>query len=168
MKVLAIILCSGFRVAPFIADFKCWSEPGTRNFRTRNLNMATIKSFEDIEAWKKARRLSSDLFQIFTHSPARTDFALRDQMNRSAGSVMDNIAEGFDRGGNREFINFLSIAKGSAAETQSQLYRLFDRQYISREEFDRLYKESSSIARMLGAMISYLKKSEFKGPKFHE
>ena len=130
--------------------------------------MATIKTFEEIEAWTKSRSMSNELFQIFTRDPARKDFALKDQINRSIGSVMDNIAEGFNRGGNREFIQFLSIAKGSAAETQSQLYRLYDRQYISKDEFDRLYQEIFSITRMLGGMLSYLKRSELKGPKFHE
>ena len=130
--------------------------------------MATIKGFEEIEAWKKARVIAYELFEITSHGPARLDFALKDQINRSSGSVMDNIAEGFDRSGNREFIQFLSIAKGSAAETQSQLYRLLDRQYIDQKNFDGLHKETQSIIRLIGGMISYLKNSEFKGPKFHQ
>src|SRR5258708_6451473 len=129
--------------------------------------MSTIKYFDEIEAWKKARGLASELFQVFSQGPARTDFALKDQINRSTGSVMDNIAEGFDRGGNREFVQFLSVAKGSAAETQSQLYRLLDRHYITQNDFDRLCKETQTICGMLGSMNSYLKKSDFKGPKFH-
>lgn len=130
--------------------------------------MASIKSFEDIEAWKKARSVAHELFQVFSQGPARTDFSLKDQVNRSIGSVMDNIAEGFDRSGNREFIQFLSIAKGSCAETQSQLYRLRDRLYITDDDFVRLHEDTLAIGRMLGGMISYLKKSEFKGSKFHE
>ena len=128
--------------------------------------MATIRSFEEIQAWKKARALAKELFEIFSQAPARRDFALKDQMSRSVGSVMDNIAEGFERGGNREFIQFLSIAKGSAAETMSQLYRLVDCTYIDQALFDRLYAEVNSIIKMIGGMISYLKKSDFKGPKF--
>ena len=128
--------------------------------------MATIKSFEEIEAWKKGRVLSAEIFKVFANIPASRDFALKDQIGRAIGSVMDNIAEGFERGGNREFIQFLSIAKGSAAETQSQLYRVLDRHYIGQEDFDRMYKETLAITRLLGGMIAYLKKSEFKGPKF--
>ena len=128
--------------------------------------MSTIKSFEEIEAWKKGRVLADEIFKIFLNTPASRDFGLKDQIGRSIGSVMDNIAEGFERGGNREFIQFLSIAKGSAAETQSQLYRVLDRRYIAQEDFDRMYKETLAIIRLLGGLIAYLKKSGFKGPKF--
>lgn len=130
--------------------------------------MSTIKRFEEIEAWKKARLLAHDLFEVFKGEKARTDFGLRDQVNRSAGSVMDNIAEGFERGGNREFVQFLSIAKGSIGEVQSQLYRLHDRKYIRQDEFDRLNSTASEIARLIGGMISYLKTSEYRGYKYHE
>ena len=130
--------------------------------------MATIRSFDEIEAWRKGRCLANEIFNIFSNIPASRDYSLKDQINRSIGSVMDNIAEGFERGGNREFIQFLSIAKGSAAETQSQLYRLLDRHYINQEDFDRLYKETLAITRLLGGIMSYLKKSDFKGPKFRE
>ena len=128
--------------------------------------MATLTSFEDIESWKKARHVADEIFQIFTQDPARKDFTLKDQTNRSIGSVMDNIAEGFDRNGNREFIQFLSIAKGSAGETMSQLYRLLDRKYITQDAFDHLYGETHTIMKMIGGMISYLKRSGFKGSKF--
>ena len=84
--------------------------------------MATIKNFEEIEAWIKARTLSQEVFQIFGTAPARTDFELKDQISRSIGSVMDNIAEGFDRGGNREFIQFLSIAKGDILQPHLLLH----------------------------------------------
>lgn len=128
--------------------------------------MATIKSFEEIEAWQKGRVLADGIFKIFLNTPASKDFGLKDQIGRAIGSVMDNIAEGFERGGNREFIQFLSIAKGSAAETQSQLYRVLDRHYIGQEDFDRMCKETLAITRLLGGLIAYLKKSGFKGPKF--
>lgn len=81
---------------------------------------------------------------------------------------MDNIAEGFDRGGNRELIQFLSISKGSTAETQSQLYRMLDRNYLSADEFKELLEEAKTIGKMLGSSISYLKQSGMKGSKFHE
>ena len=130
--------------------------------------MATIGSFEEIEAWMKARKLSVELVNIFLRDGARHDFALKDQVNRSIGSVMDNIAEGFERGGNKEFIQFLFIAKGSAGETRSQLCRMFDRKYISKEEFDRLSFELESTSKLLMNFISYLKNSEMKGTKFHD
>jgi four helix bundle protein len=130
--------------------------------------MAIIKSFEDIEAWKKARRLTDDIYQVFQREGARHDYALKDQVNRSIGSVMDNIAEGFERGGNKEFIQFLFIAKGSAGETRSQLYRMADRKYISKDEFERLTFELENISKMLLGLISYLKNSALRGNKFHE
>jgi four helix bundle protein len=130
--------------------------------------MATIRYFEEIEAWQKARALSNELFKFFLKSPAWRDFGLKDQVNRSIGSVMDNIAEGLNRGGNREFIQFLSYSKGSICETQSQLYRMLDRNYIEKNEFDRLYAEATAIGKMLGSMMIYLKNSDLKGSKFHE
>lgn len=95
--------------------------------------MATIKTFEDIGAWQKARILSKQVFELTLTGSFSKDYALRDQINRSMGSVMDNIAEGFERGGTREFIQFLSIARGSAGEVRSQLHRALDRKHLDRE-----------------------------------
>lgn len=130
--------------------------------------MATIKRFEDIEAWQKARVLANEIHLISVATGLAKDYRLKDQINASAGSTMDNIAEGFERGGKLEFINFLSIAKGSAGEVKSQLYRLMDRKYINDEKFDELYKLAEDISHMIGGWISYLNKSDIKGTKFKD
>ena len=100
--------------------------------------MATIKSFEEIESWKSSRQLSKMIFNQFNKTEFYKDFGLKDQMNRSSGSIMDNIAEGFGRGGNKEFILFLGYANGSCSEFGSQHYRAFDRNYISNSEFNSI------------------------------
>lgn len=128
--------------------------------------MATIKQFEDIQAWITARNLSKEVFHIFQSEPAKWDFPLKDQVNSSLGSVMDNIAEGFERGGSKEFIQFLFISKGSSGESRSQIYRMFDRGYISKAEFDHFIEEILGISRQIMGLIMYLKKSEIKGDKF--
>ena len=130
--------------------------------------MATIKSFEEIEAWMRARKVADQFYNVFLREGAKRDFGLKDQVNRSIGSVMDNIAEGFERGGNKEFVQFLFIAKGSAGETRSQLYRILDRNYISIEEFNQLSTELVTINKLLMNFISYLKTTEIKGHKYHE
>lgn len=130
--------------------------------------MATIKKFEDIEAWQKARVLCNEIYRISNDTALSKDFRLRDQINAASGSIMDNIAEGFERGGKLEFINFLGIAKGSCAEVRSQLYRLLDRTYITNEKFIELYKLSEEIGSMIGGLINYLNKSEIKGRKFKD
>lgn len=93
--------------------------------------MATIKRFEDLEIWQDARRLPKEIIFISKNTDLNKDFKLNAQIKDSSGSVMDNIAEGFERNGNIEFRQFLSIAKGSAGETRSQLYRVFDNDYIN-------------------------------------
>ncbi len=128
--------------------------------------MATIQRFEDLEVWKKAREISKCVFHLTNKERFSKDFSLKDQIKRASGSVMDNIAEGFERGGNKEFINFLTFSKGSLGEVRSQTYRAFDYGYITNEEFDFLIKESVSLTERLGKFISYLKNSEFKGIKF--
>ncbi len=130
--------------------------------------MATIKKFEDIEAWQKARVLCNEIYIISVQTDLAKDFRFRDQINAAAGSIMDNISEGFDRGGRLELINFLTIAKGSAAEVKSQLYRILDRKYISLEKFNELYKLAEEIGGMIGSWVGYLNKSEIKGVKFKD
>ncbi len=128
--------------------------------------MATIKAFEDLEVWQKARLHANKIYNLTIKEPFARDFKLRDQINGSSGSIMDNIAEGFEREGNREFVQFLSIAKGSAGETRSQLYRALDRSYISSSVFEELKEESLQISRQLTGLMKYLNSSEMKGTKF--
>lgn len=129
--------------------------------------MATIIQFEELEIWKLTRELANDIFNCYSKSQAFSkDFKLLGQLNGSSGSIMDNIAEGFERDGRNEFVNFLSIAKGSTGEVKSQLYGALDRKYLSLEEFRFLYNKAHTLGRKMGAFIKYLKQSEFKGNKF--
>ncbi len=100
--------------------------------------MATVKRFEDLEIWIEARRLSKEIIFISKTTELNKDYKLKDQIKGSSGSVMDNIAEGFERNGNGEFRQFLSVAKGSAGETRSQLYRVFDNEYIDEQKLNNL------------------------------
>ncbi len=131
--------------------------------------MATIKKFEDLKIWQDARVLCRKIHEeISSNENFYRDFALRDQIKRSSGSIMDNITEGFDRNGRREFIQFLSIAKASNSEVKSQLYRALDYQYISEKNFKALYIYTDEIGKMIGGFIKYLKTSDYKGSKFEE
>lgn len=125
-----------------------------------------IERFEDLEIWQEARKLCLDIKRLSNNDNFSRDFRFKDQILSSSGSVMDNIAEGFERGGNKEFINFLGFAKGSCGETRSQLYRAFDFQYISNEEFDSLLPKAISLSKKISGFISYLKTSEYKGFKY--
>lgn len=120
--------------------------------------MATITKFEDLEIWQLARQQTNDFDNISAVSPLSRDFELKNQMNASCGSVMDCIAEGFERSGNNEFRNFLIIAKGSNGEYRSQLYRCLDRQYITKEKFDEYYNKNVLIGAKLMSFINYLQK----------
>lgn len=130
--------------------------------------MSTIKKFEDIEAWQQARSLCTEIYKITKENSFSKDYKLIDQINGSSGSIMDNIAEGFERDGRKEFIQFLSVAKASCGETRSQLYRALDRKYIDKSTFDVLYNNAEIIGKKIGGFMSYLKQSEYTGNKFKE
>ncbi|MFK7970782.1 MAG: four helix bundle protein [Bacteroidia bacterium] len=125
-----------------------------------------MRRFEDIKAWQKARDLAKVFFELSQQEVFLKERHIRTQMLRSAGSIMDNIAEGFERGGNKEFIQFLFIAKGSAGEFRSQLYRCKDFNMIDEEKFSLLFGYSEEISKMTMALIQYLKKSPLKGDKY--
>jgi four helix bundle protein len=126
-----------------------------------------IERFEDLEIWKEARSLAKYIFEITEKEPFCKDYKFRDQIRSSSGSVMDNIAEGFERDGNKEFVQFLSIAKGSCGEVRSQSYRAFDYQYINDAVLQDLISRTIQLSKKISSFISYLKRSEFKGTKFN-
>lgn len=128
--------------------------------------MASIKRFEDLEVWQLARELAKDIFELTKKTLFSKDFELKGQINKSAGSIMDNIAEGFERGGNKEFSQFLFIAKGSCGETRSQLYRAADRDYISKDEFSSVCRKAEKVSKQLSGLANYLKGSQQKGSKY--
>lgn len=129
--------------------------------------MGKIESFEELKVWALARELAKDIFSITQEGLLSKDFALKDQINRSSGSIMDNIAEGFERCGNKEFIQFLFIAKASAGETRSQLYRCFDRGYLGQSKLNELLGKVSDVGKQLSEFIHYLKKSQLKGETYY-
>lgn len=128
--------------------------------------MSTYKRFEDLPCWQHARKFAAKADSVVENSKIRTSFKLRDQMLGSSGSVMDNIAEGFDRNSNAELVRFLFISKGSAAEFKSQLYRALDTERISQESFDLLSKMAQDMCEELGNFIRYLQNSEMKGSRY--
>lgn len=128
--------------------------------------MGTVRQFEDLEIWQLARQLCNAIYTIANNTGLKKDYKLYSQIDRSSGSIMDNIAEGFERNGNKEFVQFLSIAKASCGETRSQLYRVLDRDYITESEFQNLKTQCISLSKMIGGFMNYLKKSELKGSKY--
>lgn len=116
-----------------------------------------IERFEDIQAWQKARELARSIYQITNEGDFAKDFTLKDQIRRASISVMSNIAEGFARQTNKEFSQFLYVAKGSTAEVQSQLHIAQDLNYISGEEFDGIYALAGETAKLITGFIKYLK-----------
>jgi four helix bundle protein len=128
--------------------------------------MATIQKFEDLSIWQKARTISKKVYRLTFAQPLSGDFRLKDQLRGSSGSIMDNIAEGFDRGSRLEFVNSLSIAKGESGELKSQLYGCLDVDYISKEIFEELYNEVDEVSQMIAGFMEYLNTSTIKGKKF--
>jgi four helix bundle protein len=128
--------------------------------------MATFKKFEEIECWKKSRELTRRIYKVSSKSAFSRDFGLKDQIRRAAVSIMSNIAEGHDRSGTGEFIQFLATAKGSAAEVRCQLYVALDQSYINDSEFSELSDLSSETSRMIAGLLNYLRDSKIRGTKY--
>lgn len=125
-----------------------------------------MNKFEELDAWKRARELSSQVYAITKTGEFSRDFGLRDQIRRAAVSVMSNIAEGFERDGNKEFRQFLALAKGSAGEVRSQLYVALDAKYITQEQFELLRELTENTGRVIAGLMRYLEKSDLKGSKY--
>jgi four helix bundle protein len=128
--------------------------------------MATVKKFEELEIWKLAEKQDCSIFPLTLEGSFSKDWRLIDQIRRSCGSVMDNIAEGFGRGGNKEFTNFLTIARGSNDEVRSQLHRANNRKYMTVALFEELLAQNNTIGIKLNNFITYLNQSDYKGSKF--
>ncbi|MEO5565034.1 MAG: four helix bundle protein [Chitinophagaceae bacterium] len=128
--------------------------------------MATIERFEQIISWKEARDLNRMIGKLIDDGRFKQSYRLINQIEGSAGSIMDNIAEGFERGGNKEFVQFLYIAKGSCGELRSQLYRAVDRNYINQNEFDTFSVHAMKISSLIQKLITYLQTSAVKGIKY--
>ena len=125
----------------------------------------TIKRFEDLEIWQNARELCKKIRVLVEKTTLTKDYSIKDQILRSSGSVMDNIAEGFERDGKKEFLNFLYIAKASLGETRSQLHRSFDAKHFDEETYKVLVGECLNLSAKIAHFIDYLAKSEYTGTK---
>ena len=128
--------------------------------------MSTFKIFEDIEAWQKSRLLCQQIYTITVYPNFKDNLDLKRQMKRSAGSAMVNITKGFERGGKKEFIQFLSISKMLIGETTSQLYRAFHEDLTTNEQYDELFNQAEENSKMLEGMMTYLRKSNFGETKY--
>jgi four helix bundle protein len=128
--------------------------------------MSSFTTFKDIAAWRQARELTRDIYTASNDGAFSKDFGLRDQIRRASVSIMANIAEGHERSGTGEFVQFLSMAKGSAGEVESHLYVAFDLGYLDKATFERLSSATAETGRMIGALMQYLRKSGIKGGKY--
>ena len=127
--------------------------------------MATVKKFEDLDVWRVSRELNKSVGALIDSGRCRNNFRLINQVEGSSGSIMDNIAEGFERGSRKEFILFLGYSKGSCGELRSQLYRMLDRKYISDEQFNECHLLLIRTSNMLQKFIEYLQKTELAGTR---
>ena len=125
-----------------------------------------VTRFEDLEIWQEARELCKVVYEITSTSPFSLDFKFRDQIRASSGSAMDNIAEGFNREGNKEFCQFLYVSLGSTGEVRSQSYSAYDNKYIIEVKFNELLERTDSLSRKTFNLIQHLKNSDIKGLKF--
>jgi len=125
-----------------------------------------IKYFEDLEVWKVARELTKRIYRITSDGNFSKDYGLCDQIRRASVSVMSNIAEGFERGGNQELLHFLSIAKGSSGEVRAQLYVAMDQGYIMQDKAETLIDDFRKLSIMINNFMEYLKGSRYRGRKY--
>jgi four helix bundle protein len=126
-----------------------------------------IKNFAELEIWQDAHALTKAIYQLTRDATFSKDFGLRDQIRRASVSTMSNIAEGFERGGNREFTQFLYIAKGSCGEVRSQLYVAMDQGYVDQKIVDDMQTSLKRLSIMIKHLIDPLKQSDMRGPKYH-
>jgi four helix bundle protein len=125
-----------------------------------------IKKFEELESWKKARKLTNAVYEATGTGSFKLDFGLKDQIRRASISILSNIAAGFERGGDKEFSQFLAMAKGSCGEVRAQLYIAVDQGYLSQALFEKLSNNADEIGRLISGLMKYLSKSELKGSKY--
>lgn len=128
--------------------------------------MSRIERFEDLEAWKMARALTASIYGVSGTGAFSRDFALRDQIRRASISIVSNIAEGFERDGDKEFLQFLSMAKGSCGEVRAQLSLAIDQKYVSGAQFEELTAKAIELSRVISGLIRYLRQSQFTGRKY--
>lgn len=129
--------------------------------------MAKIDRFEDITTWQKARQLAQEIYAVSNQAEFARDYPLRDQIRRAALSIPSNIAEGFERDGDKEFLQFLSIAKGSCGEVRAHLYVALDQAYLTEDRFRQLTELAEETSRLLARFIHYLRDSSKRGWKFN-
>jgi len=134
--------------------------------KVKEHEMAKITKFEDVESWKRARVFANQVYKITGTGKFARDFGLRDQIRRAAISILSNIAEGFERGGDNEFIQFLSVAKGSCGEARAQLYIALDQTYISESQFQTLARSAGEVSQLLSGLMRYLRQSPLRGSKY--
>ncbi len=125
-----------------------------------------VKRFEDLKAWQKARELIKAIYEVTGQGRFARDFVLRDQIRRASVSVGSNVAEGFERGGDKEFLQFLSQAKGSCGEVRSQLYFAADQSYLDPARASELLAMADEVSRIIGGLMTYLRRSDFRGKKY--
>jgi four helix bundle protein len=128
--------------------------------------MNRIEKFEDIIAWQKARVLTREVYKCTREGQFAKDYGLKDQIQRASVSTMANVAEGFERGGDKEFIQFLSTSKGSCGEVKSHLYVALDQEYLAPSSFDQLYGQANEVGRLLSGFMTYLRESDLRGRKY--
>jgi four helix bundle protein len=128
--------------------------------------MALITRFEEIEGWQKARELTRSIYHMTSQGSFARDFSLKDQIRRAGVSSMSNVAEGFEREGNKELVQFLTLSKGSAAEVKSHLYAALDARFITETQFKQTYQLADETGKLIGGFMRYLETSPYPGRKF--